>query len=305
MRAEGKALKKDHPSSLISHPLVLRPLLDIPRAEIEAYARRRKLAWIEDESNADIYFLRNFLRHEVLPLIARRFPAYRTTLARSAGHFADASKLLDELAAHDGAEYLRDGALRVAGLRKLSRARARNLLRHFLAGHGVIMPNAERLEEALRQSLTAKDDAGVCIDLGDFELRRFAVALHVVTKIPGPDAKFFRPWCGERELTLPELSGALSMSKGRGDGISLAKLESKPVTLRMRRGGERLQPDCGRPRRSLKNLLQEAAIAPWQRERVPLLFCGDILVWVPGVGIACDFQAKAGEASVMPAWKAR
>ncbi len=213
--------------------------------------------------------------------------------------------MLDELAGLDSAGCRGGGALLIAGLRKLSRARARNLLRHFLAGHGVIMPNAERLEEALRQSLTAKDDAGVCIDLGDFELRGFAGALQVVTKIPGPDAKFSRPWGGERELALPELGGVLSMSKGRGAGISLARLQAKPVSVRVRGGGERLQPDCRRPRRSLKNLLQEAAIAPWQRERIPLLFCGSKLVWAPGIGIDCEFQAQAGEASIMPAWKER
>lgn len=245
------------------------------------------------------------MRREILPLVARRYPSYRTTLARSADHLAEASQLLDELAERDSAGCCSGGALLFAGLRKLSRARAKNLLRYFLAGHGVVMPNAGRLEEALRQSLTAKGDARICIDLGDFELRRFAGALHVVAKIPGPDAKFSRAWHGEHELALPELHGVLSMSKGRGAGISLAKLRARQVAIRVRGGGERLQPDCRRPRRSLKNLLQEAAIAPWQRERVPLLFCGDILVWVPGVGIACDFQAKAGEASIMPAWKTR
>jgi tRNA(Ile)-lysidine synthase len=303
-RAEGKTRKKGHPSSLIPHPLIVRPLLDIPRAQIEAYARKHKLAWVEDESNADIYFLRNFLRRDILPLLGGRFPAYRTTLARSARHFAEASQLLDELAAQDGAEYLRSGALQVAGLRKLPRARARNLLRHFLAGRGVIMPNAERLEEGLRQSLTAREDTAVCIDLGDCELRRFAGALHVVDKMPVPDAKFSRRWSGERKLALPELGGVLSMRKDRGAGISLARLQVKPVSIRVRGGGERLQPDCRRPRRSLKNLLQEAAVAPWQRERVPLLFCGDILVWVPGVGIACDFQAQEGEPAIVPVWTA-
>lgn len=296
--------QKNAPHALHLTPRILRPLLDVPRAEIEAYARRRKLEWIEDESNAEIYFLRNFLRHEVLPQIARRFPAYRTTLARSAGHFAEASKLLDELAGQDGAEYFCNGALQVAGLRKLSRARARNLLRCFLAGHGVIMPNADRLEEALRQSLTAKDDAGLRVDLGSCELRRFAQALHVVEKMPGPSSKFSRVWRGERKLVLPELGGVLTMAKGRGTAISLAKLQAKPVTLRVRRGGERLRPDCRRPRRSLKNLLQEAGVPPWLRDRLPLLFCGSALVWVPGIGIACEFQATSGEVSVAPQWKA-
>lgn len=304
-RAEGKSFKKGQSSSFTPHPSILRPLLGVTRCEIEAYAKARGLEWVEDESNADTYFARNFLRREILPLVARRYPSYRTTLARSADHLAEASQLLDELAERDSAGCCSGGALLFAGLRKLSRARAKNLLRYFLAGHGVVMPNAGRLEEALRQSLTAKGDARICIDLGDFELRRFAGALHVVAKISGPDAKFSRAWHGEHELALPELHGVLSMSKGRGAGISLAKLRARQVAIRVRGGGERLQPDCRRPRRSLKNLLQEAAIAPWQRERVPLLFCGDILVWVPGVGIACDFQAKAGEASIMPAWKTR
>ncbi len=304
MKVDGKAFKKGHPSSLIPHPLILRPLLDISRAEIETYASKRKLAWIEDESNADIYFLRNFLRHEVLPLIAGRFPSYRTTLARSARHFAEASKSLDELAVHDGAEYLRNGALQVAGLRKVSRGRARNLLRHFLASHGVIMPNADRLEEALRQLLTAKDDSGLRVDLGDYELRRFDQALHVVEKMSRPGADFSRVWRGERELALPELGGKLTMVKRRGSAISLTKLKAKPVTIRARRGGERLQPDRRRPRRSLKNLLQEAGVAPWLRDRLPLLFCGGKLVWAPGIGIDCEFQAQAGEISVVPRWKA-
>ena len=294
MRAEGKILKKGHPS-------ILRPLLGVSRAEIEAYAKKHKLEWIEDESNADIHFLRNFIRRDILPLLAGRFPAYRATLARSAGHFAEAAQLLDELAACDGAAYFHDGALLIAGLRRLSRARARNLLRHFLASHGAVMPNTERLEEALRQALTAKADARVCIELGTFELRRFAGALHIV-KAAARSAGFSRMWRGEHALTLPELNGVLTMTKGRDTGISLAKIESKPVTVRTRRGGERLKPDCRRPRRSLKNLLQEGGIAPWRRDRLPLLFCNGDLVWAPGVGIACKYQAQAGEPSVIPGW---
>jgi len=305
MKAEGGGMREKPSAECRLHLFILRPLLDIPRSEIERYARQRRLDWIEDESNVDTYFLRNFLRRDVLPLVARRFPACRATLARSASHFAETSQLLDELAAHDGAECFREGTLLVAGLRRLSRARAKNLLRHFLAGHGVIMPNAERLEEALRQSLTAQDDATVCIDLGDHELRRFAGALHVVGKAAGSGAKFSRAWRGERELALPELDGVLTLTKCRGSGISLARLQAQPVTVRVRRGGERLQPDCRRPRRSLKNLLQESRIPPWRRDRLPLLFCGNELVWAPGIGVACEFQAAADERSVVPDWKSR
>src|SRR5688500_10050882 len=79
-------------------PGILRPLLDATRAEILEYAKARKLAWIEDDSNADVRFARNYLRHEVLPALARRFPAYRSTIARSVGHLAEAALLLDEMA---------------------------------------------------------------------------------------------------------------------------------------------------------------------------------------------------------------
>jgi tRNA(Ile)-lysidine synthase len=281
---------------------ILRPLLDATRAEILEYARKRGLKWIEDESNQDIYFQRNFIRHEVLPVIARRFPAYRATLARAAGHLAEAAQLLDELAAADAAGHLADGTLSVAALRRLPLARARNLLRYFLASQGATMPNAERLDEALRQALTAKQDARVRIELGGFELRRFESRLHLVAGLKEPAADYARRWRGEKEIALPELGGVLAMPQARGAGVSLARLEGRPVKIRVRRGGERLQPDCGRPRRSLKNLLQEAHVPPWERERLPLILCGDELVWAPGIGVACAFQATRGEAAVQPAW---
>jgi tRNA(Ile)-lysidine synthase len=287
----------------ILNPGILRPLLHTPRAEIERYARRRGLEWVEDESNADTYFLRNFVRREVLPVIAGRWPMYRKTLGRAARNFAEAAQLLDELALADGAGFSRGGALEVAGLRRLSRARAGNLLRGFLGAHGVLMPNAGRLKEALRQALTAKDDARICIDLGDHELRRFAGALHVVRKLPAPPAGLTRVWRGERRLALPELGGVLTMLKSRVGGIDPARLKAGKMAVRLRRGGERLQPDCARPRRSLKNLLQEAGVPPWRRSRLPLLFCDGTLVWAPEIGVDCSFQARSGAPGLLPRWR--
>lgn len=272
------------------------------RAEILEYAKKRKLKWIEDESNADTYFQRNFLRHEVLPVIARRFPAYRVTLARAAGHLAEAARVLDELAASDATGQLDGGTLSIAALRRLPAARARNLLRYFLAGHGLTMPGAGRLEEALRQALDAKQDARVLVELGDVTLRRHAGRLHLVRSGSAPPAQCEKLWRGEKEIALPELGGVLTMARGRGAGVSLARLRGRPVTIRLRHGGERLQPDCNRPRRSLKNLLQEARIPPWERGRLPLILCNETVVWAPGFGVDCAFQAARGEAALRPAW---
>jgi tRNA(Ile)-lysidine synthase len=283
---------------------ILRPLLDVTREEILDYARGRKLTWVEDESNQDIYFHRNFIRHELLPLIARRFPACRATLARAAGHLAEAAQLLDELAAADAAGHLEGGTLSMAAFRHLPPARARNLLRYLLAFHGVPMPNTERLDEALRQALSAKRDARVRIELGGFDLRRFENRLHVVAGMKDLPAGYAHRWCGEKEVALADLGGVLSMNRARGAGISLARLRGRAVTIGVRSGGERLQPDCRRPRRSLKNLLQEARIPPWQRGRLPLLRCGDDLVWVAGIGVDCRYQAAGAEPGVRPAWSA-
>jgi len=303
-RVEGTTLatRLSSPDTRHPSPGILRPLLEVTRAEILDYAKRRGLKWVEDESNQEIYYQRNFLRREVLPIIARRFPAYRSTIARAARHLAEAAQLLDELAASDAAGHVESGALAVEALRRLPPARARNLLRYFLGSCGVAMPGAERLDEALRQALTAKQDARVSVQLGDFTVRRHAGRLHVVRASGAPPARYEKRWRGEKEITLPELGGVLAFARARGQGISLARLRGRAVTIRVRRGGERLQPDCRRPRRSLKNLLQEARIPPWQRERLPLIFCEDELVWVPGVGVGCAFQASRREPALRPAW---
>ena len=300
-------VRKAKDSSLVtrhSSPAILRPLLDVTRQEILEYARKRGLKWIEDESNRDTRFRRNFLRREVLPVIERRFPAYRVTLARAAGHFAEAGWLLDAVAAADGARGIEDGALAVDALRHLPGARARNLLRYFLDGHGASMPGAERLEEALRQALGAKNDARVLVDLGDFGLHRFQGRLHVVPRLPPVRTDYARRWRGERALALPELGDVLVMTPSRGQGVSLERLRRGSVAIRLRRGGERLQPDCRRPRRSLKNLLQEQRVPPWQRGRVPLIFCGEDLVWAAGIGVDCRYQAAGIEPAIRPAWGA-
>ena len=295
-------LRIQDPGSRILNPGILRPLLDVTREEILEYARDRGLEWIEDESNQDMYFLRNFVRHEVLPVIARRFPAYRATLARAAGHLAEAARVLDELAFADAAGELADGTLSIAALRRLPPARGRNLLRYFLASRGVTMPGTERLDEALRQALTAKQDARVLVELGDFTLRRHAGRLHLVRTRGAPPAHYEKLWRGEKKMALPELGGVLTLARATGSGISLSRLGGGVVTIRLRRGGERLQPNCRRPRRSLKNLLQEARMPPWQREYIPLIFCGGKLVWAARIGVDCAFQAAAGEAAVEPTW---
>ena len=302
---KGKGERGKRISSLVTRhpsPEILRPLLDVTREEILEYAKQRGLKWIEDESNRDTRFRRNFLRHEILPAIARRFPSYGITIARSAGHLAEASRLLDEVAMNDGAAQFEDGTLGVETLRRLPAARARNLLRFFLADRGIEPPGAARLEEALRQALEAKQDARVSVDIGGAFLMRFAGRLHVVPDAGPLPRRYSRRWRGETRLLLPEAGGVLTLARTKGDGISAARLREGKVIIRPRSGGERFRPDHLRPRRSLKNLLQEARVAPWLRECLPLIFHDETLVWVPGIGIDCAYHARKGEAGLLPRW---
>ncbi|MGH8671760.1 MAG: tRNA lysidine(34) synthetase TilS [Burkholderiales bacterium] len=280
----------------------LRPLLGVARSDLVAYALQRGLHWIEDESNADIARDRNFLRHRVLPLLQARFPAYRATLARSAAHQAEAQGLLDELAQLDAD--IVDGRFNLSALQNLSAARARNALRFYFSRLGVALPSTARLEEILRQVLGAQSGARPRIRLGNLEVRRFQNQLYLCP-LPEDTPPLCLPWRGERRMAIAELGGVLSFRNARGEGINPQTLNAEPVTIRTRRGGERLQPDCRRPRRSLKNLLQESRIAPWQRYRLPLLYCGETLVYVPGIGVDCAYHTAAGEKGLVVEWKSR
>ncbi|MCH2221461.1 MAG: TilS substrate-binding domain-containing protein, partial [Dechloromonas sp.] len=137
---------------------LLRPLLDVSRGDIEAYAGEAGLSWVTDESNADTALTRNYLRHDALVGLSRRFPAAESSLARAAANFTEAAGLLDELAALDWLQVGDGAAARMAGLRQLSVPRLKNLLRHRLRCLGWQVPVASRLDEFVRQLLAAAPD---------------------------------------------------------------------------------------------------------------------------------------------------
>jgi len=283
-------------------PGLWRPLLEFPRSVIEAYARRHRLTWVEDDSNIDRAYLRNFLRHDVLPLVERKVPGAGVVLARAARLQAEASDLLDTLAAQDLGGSVAGTSLAMAVLHDLPGHRARNVLRYFLRLNGVAMPEAGRLEELLRQALTARNDARVCVDLGEVELRRFRGALHIVRPLPPLARNFELVWRGRGVLALPQLGGILRLDRCQGGGIAAEWMRRCTLTVRVRSGGEGIRLSTGGPRRTVRNLLQEAALPPWRRERLPLLYLDKSLVAVPGVGVDARYRAEAGRLGWLPVW---
>ena len=301
----GAGVKGAAAMPALSHtqPVLIRPLLDVARTELLAYAQQHALRWVEDESNRDDTYPRNFLRQQVLPVVEQRFPAYRSTLTRSARHFAEASALLDQLARLDARGAMHGDGLEVARLRALDPLRGKNLLRYFFVCRGAQLPDATRLPEMLRQLCAARDDAALRITFGSWELRRYQGRAYALPLLPQTAAGFCVAWNGEDALALPQLGGTLHFAPCMGQGVDRGKMDRAMLSVRLRQGAERIRAGLGRPTRSLSNLLQEHAMPPWQRERLPLLFCGDELVAVPGVAVASAWQAAPHEAGVNLAWQ--
>lgn len=276
----------------------LRPLLGISRARLRDYVAAHALEWVEDDSNVDVRYRRNALRQEIMPRLAVHFPGSTATLARAAGLQAEAAELLDDLARIDAAAAVTGARLDCAVLAELTPARARNLLRHFIARHGLSMPQARQLDEALRQLLAARHDARVQVNLGPWLLWRFRGGAYLVPPLP-PPAPPVR-WRGEAALWVPAAGVTVAMQPVTAAGLARAALESGVVTLGTRTGGERMQLTPGGPHRSLKKLMQEHAVPPWQRACLPLLWCDGRLAWVHGIGIDAAFRAGPREAGIQP-----
>lgn len=277
---------------------LLRPFLNISRSDLLACAKARNISWVEDESNASVDFDRNFLRHEVIPLLDWRFPNVSASLARSADHMSEASALLDDLAELDAGGSEVPAQLEIARLAGLSIPRAKNLLRWWLSGNRQPMPSAARLDEMLRQLLNARPDAQIRlpVDAGNgIWLRRYrGFALLDKHRESQP---YRLVWRGEQELHLPD-GNLLVFQETPGMGVALKHLTGKQVIVTRRTGGESFKPDVERPARTLKHLLQEAGIPAWSRSALPLIYLDDVLAVVPGVGVACSLVVAEGESGL-------
>lgn len=277
----------------------LRPLLGISRAELLDYARTHGLAWVEDESNLDTRYRRNALRQQVMPLLESYFPGATVTLARAAALQAESTELLDDLARLDAQPAIRGNRLDCAALAGLSVARARNLLRHFIGLQGWPMPSARRLNEALHQLLDAGRSARVCVNLGDMDLHRFRGGAYLVAA-RAHASRSPLIWRGEPVLDLEAAGQHVAFMPTVGSGLKRSLLDAGRVELRVRTGREKIRLTPHGPHRTLKNLLQESATPPWERDRLPLLLCDGQLVWAARIGMDADYLAAPGEPGIQP-----
>lgn len=251
----------------------LRPLLGFDRETLQNYARAAGLRWVEDDSNIDPRYDRNFLRREVIPLMRVRWPALSQTLARAATHQAEAVELMQILAELDFPkvhEPLR-GTLAVSRLRLLPPPRLRNVLRHWFRLSGVLPPSTAVLQQIVG-AIGAVEDRSPRVAWGTHELRRHANDLYLLERDAPPLEREYvwRP-C-EGDLAIPELKLELRLEDLRAAGLQLPAAET--IYVRFRGGGERIRLKGRKHSHSLKKLLQERGVPPWLRARLPLLYDG-------------------------------
>lgn len=281
-----------------------RPLLEFTRADLHAYATQQGLTWIDDQSNFDTGFDRNYLRHEIMPRLRARWPAAARTLARSASHAAQAARLLDALADidfHTVAHTAACDALSVTALRALDETRQRNVLRYWLHRLSLPLPNAAHIEHILHDVIDAARDKTPRVHWPGAEVRRYRDALYAMPELAPHDARRIIPWDMRAPLELPGV-GRLEALRTHGAGIKESLLNGA-ITVRFRHGGERCQPAGRAHTHELKKLFQERGIPPWRRARVPLIYINDQLAMVGDLWVCAPYQASDGEAGRVVRWE--
>lgn len=303
-----------------------RPLLDVPQRVLREYALSRGLCWIEDESNIDRRFDRNYLRHEILPRLRERWPGIARTLGRAAAHQADVAAQSDTLAQWDlnglpgcgpagadapdeaGAGTLSGNGqkkriLCCEGLRRLPEYRQRNVLMAWFRHLGLPVPNHAHIERILTNVVHARPDREPRVGWKGGEVRRYRDNLYAGVPRPRHDPARMMDWLPDEPLILPH--GRLLAKRVPGEGLRVSACPGAGVEIRFRRGGERCRTAPGGHTRPLKKLFQEWGVPPWERDRIPLIFVAGELAAVPGFRICLPFVAGGSEEGWVLKWITR
>jgi tRNA(Ile)-lysidine synthase len=266
-----------------------RPLLQCSKMALQHYASLHRLHWINDGSNINTRWTRNFIRHEFLPILKQRWPSVTKTIARSANYSAEAQSVLEEFAL-EAINNIRG----VKQLIRLSPAKQRLILRTWIHSLGYSLPNSNKIIAIQKNVLTAAADRMPSVCWKQVVVRRYRDDLYITTLFPKHDHTEMKRWQLTSPLILPGI-GQLIAVKTDGEGLHA---DIQEVFIGFRQGGEALEVP-GRGRHILKHLLQEWGVPPWLRDRIPLIFVdGKLigLIWLtPIIFIADQYTAKENE----------
>lgn len=285
----------------------IRPLLSFSRDEIEGYARENDLQWVEDPSNLDTTYDRNFLRKEILPLLKKRWPEASAQLSKVSDLQASNLQVLENMAAIDLANVIstQDRALKfsinevlstlsIAGLKRFSSARLSNLLRYWIITTLDIQPTRNLLEEIERALINSQQDASPDIVFSGYAFRRFQDDIYLLKMIESRGELSDINWSPSSPLNISDLNIQMKTIDSVGEGLN-RELLAENLTVRFRQGGEKFHPAGRRHSQSLKKLFQEANIPPWERDVIPLVYSGDELIAVGGLWVCKGYSVADGD----------
>lgn len=299
------------PTRAVGRGSLLRPMLALPRSELECYAREQQLNWIEDPSNTDLRHDRNYLRHQVSPALSLRWPDFAARIAASASLCQQADELIGDLAEIDlnklGHKQERLGwSIDLSGLVVLSPLRQANVLRYWAGLHCQSPPGYHSVMAVLENVLPAGQDRAPLVIWPGGEWRRFNGRLFLLPGGWREQAPMACEWQPESPLTLADGS-TLRATPTKAPGLKL--LPGEQLLVKFRSGGERCHPVGRVASRSLKKLLQEYQLEPWLRDRVPLIYKpsegdekGKQLIAVGDLWVCEDFTAVGGDCAYRLRW---
>jgi tRNA(Ile)-lysidine synthase len=270
--------------------ILFRPLLAYQREQLKYYANSQQINWLEDESNQNLVFDRNFIREALLPLIKTRWPTISDNLMRVAGHCAQADKFIEKNIAHLFNNLIDPGTNRLAveGLLSFDKPIQNYIIRFWLQYLNRPLPSTALLEVLHQEILACRQDANPIVRWKDIEIRRYHNYLYAMPPLKYHDPAMVISWDLNEDLVLPNDLGTMSLSSLKQQGLNPVDLDQ--VTIRFRQGGER----CRLPNRphshSLKKLFQEWRVPPWQRGRIPLLYSKNKLRAIIGYAVVGVYE---------------
>jgi len=266
---------------MLGDAVLIRPFLDVSRAQIENYAKQEKLTWLEDPSNQSLIHDRNYLRHKIMPLLHMRWHNLQDIAGRVAQWQNEAATLLDDMADTDLELALDEqGRLKISHIESLDYLRKKNLLRRWIRRRQCHVPSSDILARIVNEVMHSREDAKACVQWQHNEIRKFRDKLYLLSDVSKHDSSQSYLWNLNEQLDLPSLNTTLTYRALKEYGVSLDNIDQ--LTVRFRQGGEVMRPRGRGCQKDLKALFQESGVEPWQRERIPLLYHGDQLIFVWG-----------------------
>ena len=282
--------------------IIFRPMLEVSKTSVMDYAKEHQLKWVEDSSNQDTHFDRNFLRKKIIPQFRERWPSIASSVSRLSQLSAQNIKILNQIAEEDIGPIANMNELPLAKLLDKSFERANNMLRYIILANGMSIPSMKTLQDGLKEMLDPETDKSV-IAWKDYCIRKYKNHLYFLSNSDlEPNKVDVRiPWEIGKTVNLGENIGSIEATFIHGDGLSIEKCKNK-LTISYRQGGELIKPIGHRINKSLKNLFQENQILPWMRDKIPLIYYQDELVSVADLWFNQNYVASQNEAGFVVNW---